>query len=107
MSPVSGSRDSSQPGTSRESAHANNHVLSNHKGSRRAKILLLYVGDLFPPALLAGSGFERYKITIRRLEKQPVVIHAKTAVADVDSTLGSPKVMPDLLAGSRIHGPGM
>ena len=79
-------------------------VVNDDRGGRR-EVLLLEVGNLDVPFLLAGLGVEGDQIVIRRLEVQRVVAECRAAVADVRAASGLPVVLPADTAVVRVECP--
>ena len=92
----------------RIAAHADDDVVLDHERRGRAEIFLLHVGDLGGfQRIFPVLGVERNQIAIRRLEVQPVAIHAEAAIADVDAALGVPVEAPELASAAGVHRPGV
>ena len=82
-------------------------VIADHDRRHGGEILLVEIGDLLVPALLAGPRVERDQVIVRRFHVQPVALHAEAAIADVRAALGLPEVVPEVVAVARVDRPGV
>ena len=86
-------------------ARADEHVVADDDRRHRREVLLVEVGDLDVPALLAGPRVERDEVVVGRLEEQVVVPDRRAAVADVRAAPRLPEVVPELVAVARVERP--
>src|SRR5215510_5933715 len=77
-------------------ADADDDVVFNDDRRNARKVILIEVTNLLPPPLFAFFQIQRYQMTIRRFEEQPVAEDSGAAIAYVIASLRLPGVMPDL-----------
>src|SRR5271155_4451107 len=80
-------------------------MVANDEWGHAGPISLACVRHLDSPSNGAVAGVERYQVTIRYQEVQPVLVHAQAATANVESLVGRVGVMPKLLARERVDRP--
>src|SRR5882672_754331 len=86
-------------------AHARDHVILYDHGSHRTVVKLVQVADRLSPPLLAVLQVQGNQVAVRGFEIEPVAVYANPAVADVDTALRLPGVMPDFAPRARVYGP--
>ena len=74
-------------------------------GASRREVLLVEVGDLDVPALLAGARVEGDEIVVVRLHVQVVAPHADAAMAGVRAAARLPVELPEHRAVARVDRP--
>ena len=94
-----------EPGRVEVVARSDEHVIVDDDWRHRREVLLVEVGDLDVPALLAGLDVERHEVIVRRLEEEVVAPDGRAAIADVRAALRLPVVAPQLAAVARVDRP--
>src|SRR5262245_37230994 len=86
-------------------AHTRDHVILYDHRRHRTVVKLVKVTDRLSPPLLAVLQVQGDQVAIRGFEIERVAVDADPAVADVDTALRLPGVMPDFAPRARVYCP--
>ena len=84
---------------------ADQDVVADDERRHGGPVALGLIGDRHVPAHAAVFGVERDQMGVGSEEEKPVLIHADAAMADVQALVRRVGVVPDLVAGARVHRP--
>ena len=84
---------------------ADDHVIAHDQRRHGGPVAALRIGHHDVPAHRAVLRVEADQVRVGRHEVEPVAIHGNAARADVEALVRRIGVVPDLMAGARIHRP--
>ena len=82
-------------------------MVADHQRRHRRPVSFLVVRNLHDPAHHSILRIERNQVRIGRQKKQISVVHPYAAMPNVQPLIWRIGVMPDLVAGARVHRPNM